>query len=259
MQRPISRRSSELATAGDPPRRTHAATGRLQQPLDAGSVLGPDRRRSSRLPSGSDSAATQEDAANFGTSPASADRDEAGGRKVGPGRGAGTEREEKEDVERWVDPDHPYHGADDAKARMTASVARSNSGHQHQTLYHRSASTQHIPSHKSGNPHHRHQQQHQPLRDSPLGVAMGPVSEVTLIGGGGGIRRSKSDVQDFFMLVGEGEESRPAVSSFGGGGEISPANGRKNKLANSLVKRSRSFHKLFTTSMLSRSKEYSFQ
>jgi hypothetical protein len=62
------------------------------------------------------------------------------------------------------------------------------------------------------------------------------------------------------MIVGEGEESRPAVSSIGGGGgEISPANGRKNKLANSLVKRSRSFHKLFTTSMLSRSKEYSFQ
>ncbi len=189
----------------------------------------------------------------------SADREEAGGRKVGPGRGAGTEREEKEDVERWVDPGHPYHATDKAKARMTASVNRSNSGPQHQTLNHRSASTQQIPTHKSGNPHHRHQQQHQPLRDSP-GVAMGPVSEVTVIGSGGGIRRSKSDVQDFFMLGGEGEESRPPISSFGGGGgEISPANGRKNKLANSLVKRSRSFHKLFTTSMLSRSKEYSFQ
>ncbi len=256
MQRPISRRSSDLATAGDPPRRPHAATGRLQQPLDAGPVLGPDRRRSSRLLGSSDSAATQEDAANFGTSPASADRDEVGGRKVGPGRGAGTEREANEDVERWVDPGQLYHATDAAKVRMTASVTRSNSGPQHQTLYHRSASTQHIPTHKSGNPHHRHQQQHQPLRDSPLGVAMGPVSEVTVMGGGGGIRRSKSDVQDFFMLVGEGEESRPAI---GGGGEISPANGRKNKLANSLVKRSRSFHKLFTTSMLSRSKEYSFQ
>ena len=57
------------------------------------------------------------------------------------------------------------------------------------------------------------------------------------------VKRSKSDVQDLY---------------FGLYGDDKPVFERKKKLTSAIVKRSRSFQKLFNHSMLSKSREYSF-
>lgn len=58
------------------------------------------------------------------------------------------------------------------------------------------------------------------------------------------VKRSKSDVQDLY---------------YGLYGDDKPVFERKKKLTSAIVKRSRSFQKLFNHSMLSKSREYSFQ
>jgi hypothetical protein len=100
--------------------------------------------------------------------------------------------------------------------------------------------------------HQHHHHHHHGVSSYLTAVSSGAVYDVSGVAASP-VKRSKSDVQDIInVVVGDGDENNSS-----GGDET--ARSRRQKLTSSLVKRSRSFHKLFTTSMLSRTKEYNFQ
>ena len=277
VQRPISRRDDRQPPADDPSRRAHTATGRRQQSLDVGTVLGGDggdRRRMSHIqPStcgdidvptvSSPRPPLQLQADNDD------DRQEVRERNVTPAgsgqvEGAREGRRESGQSRRHVIDD--LLTADDTMSRdapttttttvsnttlgLNSSSSNSNSGHQHHPPhFHRRwpERTENFVQKSDPSRHHHHSHHHL--------VGQADVSPLTVVAGSGGIaaiNRSKSDVQDFLNVGGGGEGSSAA-------GESAPPNSRRKGLTSSLVKRSRSFHKLFTTSMLSRTKEYNFQ